>query len=268
MNLAGPSASAASTRAPLLSVAIITKNEAHRIARCIHSVAFADEIIVLDSGSTDRTVELAEELGATVMRSNDWPGFGVQKNRALAACRGHWVLSIDADETLSPALADSIGEVLAGAPERAADGYWIKRRSTFCGRPIRFGLWRNDRVLRLFKRERGRFSDDLVHERVIVDGRCDSLDGWLLHDSVDSIDDARAKALRYAELGAVRLRERGRGGLLSAWLHASWTFARGYLLKLGWLDGRAGFWIAWFAAWSTFLRYKLAGQAQIKDQRR
>ncbi|MGE0312699.1 MAG: glycosyltransferase family 2 protein [Lautropia sp.] len=244
-----------------LSVAVITKNEAHRIERCLRSVDFADEIVVVDSGSTDDTVAIAGRLGASVLVTPDWPGFGPQKNRALARCRGRWVLSIDADEAVSSELRASIEAVVAaGVPTGATPrGYWIDRRSRFCGQVMRHGLWRGDRVLRLFWRDAGRFSDDLVHERVVVDGPVAALAGLLHHDSVDSLADARDKAEQYARLGAVQLRARGRGGRVAAWTHGGWTFVRGYLFKLGVLDGRNGFALAWYSALGTYLRYRWAG---------
>ncbi|HMN80181.1 MAG TPA: glycosyltransferase family 2 protein [Burkholderiaceae bacterium] len=241
-----------------LSVAIIARNEAHRIERCLRSVAFADEIVVLDSGSADDTVAIARRCGARVEVSDGWPGYGPQKNRALALTRGEWVLSIDADEEVTPELAAAIREAVA---QPRFDGYWVRRASTFCGRVIRHGDWRNDRVLRLFRRAVGRFSDDVVHERVLVPAPHGELAGLLLHDSVDSIEDGRRKMLEYARLGAARLRARGRGGLVSACLHGGWTFVRGYLLRLGILDGWRGLMIARLNARGTYLRYRLAGSA-------
>lgn len=247
---------------PRLSVAVIAMNEAHRIERCLRSASFADEVVLVDSGSTDGTVPIARALGAQVIETADWPGFGPQKNRALDACRGRWVLSLDADEEIGPALRAAIEAVVARPPgEVPYQGYWIRRRSSYCGRVIRFGDWRNDRVLRLFRREAARFSDDLVHERVECAPPVSTLDGVLMHDSVDSRDDALEKMRRYATLGAGKLRARGRGGLLPAWLHGTWTFMRGYLLRLGFLDGRAGLAIAVLNARGTWLRYRLAGQA-------
>jgi glycosyltransferase involved in cell wall biosynthesis len=246
---------------PTLSVVVITRNEAHRIARCLDSVPFADERIVVDSGSTDGTVEIARRAGAHVLSTGDWPGFGPQKNRALSQASGRWVLSLDADEQASPELAGAIRALLEADArgEPLADAWWITRESRWCGRPVRFGDWRNDRVLRLFRRGHARFSDDIVHERLLCDGATASLSGVLLHDSVDSPEDAREKSERYARLGAQRLRERGRGGLGPAIVHGGWAFVRGYLLRLGLLDGRAGLAIAWMNARATFLRYRLAG---------
>jgi glycosyltransferase involved in cell wall biosynthesis len=245
---------------PKLSVTVITRNEAHRIERCLRSVAFADEVIVLDSGSTDDTVAIARRLGAHCEVSPDWPGFGPQKNRALALASGRWVLSIDADEVVDERLRAAIRSVVGGADRRFANGYWVRRESSFCGVPIRHGDWRGDRVLRLFRRDLARFTDDTVHERVECPPPLGELDGVLLHDSVDSLDDAREKAERYARLGAAKLRARGRGGLAPAIVHGGWAFVRGYLLRLGFLDGRPGLQIAALNARGTYLRYRLAGR--------
>ncbi|SUV88617.1 transferase [Bordetella pertussis] len=147
-----------------LSVIIITKNEAANILACLESVAFADEFIVVDSGSTDNTVELARDFGARVEVTPDWPGFGPQKNRALDLATGDWVLSIDADERVTPELASEIQAAMAGA---TADCYEIARLSDFCGRFIRHSGWWPDYVLRLFRRGSARFTDAAVHERVV-----------------------------------------------------------------------------------------------------
>lgn len=248
-----------------LSVAIIACNEAHRIARCLQSVAFADQVVVLDSGSTDDTVTIARSLGADVEVTPDWPGFGPQKNRALARCRYRWVLSIDADEQVSDALAAEILRVLREAPaEATVAGYWLRRSSRYCGQVIRHGLWGNDRVLRLFERQRGRFTDARVHESLVCDGETRVLEGILVHDSVDSPEDARSKARRYAFLGAEALRARGRGGSLQGGVHAGWSFVRGYLLRAGFLDGRFGLTLARLNAAGTFWKYHWAALPEAK----
>lgn len=248
-----------------LSVAIIACNEAHCIARCLQSVAFADQIVVLDSGSTDDTVAIARGLGADVEVTPDWPGFGPQKNRALARCRYRWVLSIDADEQVSDALAAEILRVLREAPaEATVAGYWLRRSSRYCGQVIRHGLWGNDRVLRLFERQRGRFTDARVHESLVCDGETRVLEGILVHDSVDSPEDARSKARRYAFLGAEALRARGRGGSLQGGVHAGWSFVRGYLLRAGFLDGRFGLTLARLNAAGTFWKYHWAALPEAK----
>ncbi len=149
-----------------LGVAIITKNAAPRLAECLAAVAFADAIVVIDGGSTDGTVEIAQAHGARVLQQTDWPGFGPQKNRALDALDTDWILSIDADEIVSPELAAAIRAAIA-AP--AADVYAVDRLSSFCGHWIHHSGWYPDWIPRLFKRGAARFSDDLVHERLVFE---------------------------------------------------------------------------------------------------
>ncbi len=245
-----------------LSVILITKNEAHHVRDCLASVAFADEWIVLDSGSTDATCAIAAALGATVVVTPDWPGFGAQKNRALALARGTWVLSIDADERLSSELALSVRAAVAAGMSAHADhghapsGYELSRISSFCGQWMRHGDWYPDRVARLFKRASGRFSDDRVHERLIVDGPVARLEGELLHDTMPSLEDALDKLNRYTSGRARDLVQRGRrGGLALALGHGLWAFVRCYAFKRGFMDGRMGLVLALYVAQSTYYRY-------------
>jgi len=241
-----------------LSVTLITHNESRHIAACLKSVAFADEWVVVDSGSTDGTREIAETMGARVVKTEDWPGFGVQKNRALDLARGRWVLSIDADERVSEALAARIQAAIKS--EQAADGYELSRLSRFCGQWMRHGDWYPDRVLRLFRRERGRFTDDLVHERLRVQGRVERLAGDLLHDTMPSLADAIDKMNRYST-GRARdkVKAGGGGGLGAALGHGLWAFLRCYLLKRGFLDGRLGLVLAIYQAEGTYYRYLKMG---------
>jgi glycosyltransferase involved in cell wall biosynthesis len=221
-------------------------------------VAFADEWVVVDSGSTDDTREIAASLGARVVKTEGWPGFGVQKNRALELARGRWVLSIDADERVSEALAARIQAVIKS--EQAADGYELSRVSRFCGQWIRHGDWYPDRVLRLFRRESGRFTDDLVHERLKVNGRVERLAGDLLHDTMPTLDDALDKMNRYSSGRALDKVAAGRtGGLGAALAHGLWAFVRCYGLKRGFLDGRLGFVLAVYVAEGTYYRYLKMG---------
>lgn len=241
-----------------LSVTLITYNESRHIAACLKSVAFADEWVVVDSGSTDGTREIAESMGARVLKTDDWPGFGVQKGRALALARGRWVLSIDADERVSEALAARIQAAIRN--EHAADGYELSRISRFCGQWMRHGDWYPDRVLRLFRRERGCFTDDLVHERLQVQGRVERLEGDLLHDTMPSLDDALDKMNRYSTGRALDKVAAGRSGGLGAALgHGLWAFLRCYLLKRGFLDGRLGLVLAIYVAEGTYYRYLKMG---------
>ena len=247
-----------------LSVILITKNEAQHIRPCLASVAFADEWIVVDSGSTDATCDIAASMGATVVVTPDWPGFGEQKNRALARARGAWVLSIDADERLSGELAASIQAALAGGKGRVDNagpaGYELSRISSFCGQWMRHGDWYPDRVLRLFKREAGRFSADLVHERLIVNGPVERLEGELMHDTMPNLEDALDKLNRYSTGRARDLVQRGRaGGLGSALSHGLWAFVRCYFVKRGFMDGRMGLVLALYVSQGTYYRYLKMG---------
>lgn len=228
---------------PRLSLIVITKNEEAAIARCLRSANFADEIVVVDHDSTDKTAEIARALGARVSVTPDWPGFGQQKNRALGHASGDWVLSLDADEWIEPVLADEIRAAIARAD--AADGYEIPRRSRFCGKIVRHGDWRGDRVLRLFRRGRGRFSDDKVHERVIVEGRLARLSSPLEHDSITDAADAADKIDRYATAAAAQLKAEGKTSSAAKAALRGWTaFLRSYVFRLGFLDGRTGLRVA------------------------
>ncbi len=243
-------------RPDTLSIILITRDESANIDACLASVAFADEWIVLDSGSSDDTCERARRLGASVATSDDWPGFGIQKQRALERATGAWVLAIDADERVTPELAAAIRAAVAAAPGDGPDAFSISRLSRFAGRWIRHGDWYPDRVVRLFRRGRGRFSTDRVHERLIVDGPVGRLDGELLHETMPTFADALAKMNRYSSGRAADLAARGqRGGLAAALAHAAWAFGRGYVLKRGFLDGAAGFAVAAYVAEGTYWRY-------------
>ena len=239
-----------------LSVILITKNESARIDACLASVAFADEWIVVDSGSSDDTCERACAFGATVLATSDWPGFGAQKQRALDRASGRWVLAIDADERVTPELAESIRGAVA-ASEGGPAAYELSRLSSFCGRWIRHGDWFPDRVLRLFQRGRARYSSDRVHERVIAEGPVGRLEGDLLHLTMPTLEDALAKMNRYSSEGAAQAVAAGKqAGLLSALLHAKWAFLRAYVLRRGFLDGAAGFTLAAYIAEGTWWRYR------------
>jgi glycosyltransferase involved in cell wall biosynthesis len=251
---------------PTVSVVLITRDEARRIERCLRSVDFAHEVVVVDSGSTDETVAIARAAGARVTVLDDWPGFGIQKNRALDLATGDWVLSIDADEVVTPRLRDAI--LAAIRHPAGAEAFWLQRRSCFAGKPLRFGDWHGDRVLRLFRRGAARFTEDLVHERLAYDGAAPVLDGLLMHYTIDSLEDALEKGRRYAEAGAPRVAARGRGGLGSAVGHATWTFLRGYLLRGGFLDGREGLLLAWCNAAGTWQRYRIAGRLRRRARAR
>jgi glycosyltransferase involved in cell wall biosynthesis len=248
-----------------LSVIIITKNEASHLGDCLASVQFADEIIVLDGCSTDATADIARTYGAQVHQVDDWPGFGPQKNRVLALATQPWVLSIDADERVTPELQAEIVRTLA-RPQY--DGYEIARLSEFCGKKIRHSGWWPDYVLRLFRRELGRFDEVPVHEQVSVRGRVGKLRCWFLHFPFDDLDALVAKINRYsgdaAKMMSLNGRRVGVAGLIK---HSVWTFIRIYLLRRGFLDGRHGFVLAATAASGSFLRYsKLMFLNEARDR--
>lgn len=236
-----------------LSVIIITKNEAANIRASLESVTFADEIIVVDSGSTDDTVAIAREMGAKVYE-HDWPGFGPQKNRALAYATGDWIFSIDADERVTPALRSELEQALR---TDEADGFLCPRLSQFCGAFIHHSGWYPDYVLRLFKRGTGRFSDSLVHESVLLDGRSAKLKSPLLHYSYLDRSDVERKVAHYSDAAAWQMHVVGkRAGILRAALSAGWAFVRTWVIRLGILDGRAGWGIAVMNARTTWLKYR------------
>jgi glycosyltransferase involved in cell wall biosynthesis len=236
-----------------LSVILITKNEASNIRDCLESVSWADEIVVVDSNSTDSTREVARQYTSQVF-DMDWPGFGPQKNRALARANGDWVFSIDADERVTPELRAEIERIIAQPGDRVA--FELPRRSSYCGTFMRHGGWSPDYVTRLFRRERGRFSDDLVHERVIVNGATGRLANALTHYSYLNPEEVLDKVNSYSSASARMMREAGkRSGLASAVLHGLWSFFRTYVLRLGFLDGRAGFMLAVSNAETSYYRY-------------
>lgn len=244
---------------PRLSAIIITKDEAANIGGCLDSLAFCDERIVVDAASSDGTLLIAKEKGARVA-THGWKGFGPQKNYAASLATGDWVLSIDADERVTPELAQAIRAAIDAG---AADGYEIPRRNTFCGRVLRG----SDRVLRLFRRNKGRFTDDVVHERVVCDGKVARLNEPLMHFSVTRLEDAIRRIDQYSTLGAEALAASDRRiTALSGALHGAGTFLRVYLLKLGFLDGAAGFMLAVANAEGAYYRYQKAWLARQRRE--
>jgi glycosyltransferase involved in cell wall biosynthesis len=250
-----------------LSVVIITRNEAGNLRDCLESVRpIADEVVIVDSQSTDQTQSIAREYGAVLEISHQWPGFGVQKNRALSLATCDWVLSVDADERVTPELAAEISRVLSD--EDALEAYEISRTSWYCGKFIRHSGWHPDYVLRLFKRGAARFSDDLVHERVLCNGKLGRLSQGLLHYSFRNFSQVLDKVDRYSTASAEQLYARGKTSSLGkAVRHGLWAFVRTYFLRAGFLDGAQGFALAVSNAEGTYYRYlKLWLMAQEKQR--
>lgn len=238
---------------PRLSVIIIALNQEANIADCLASVSFADEIVVVDTGSTDRTVEVARAYTDRVLTTN-WQGFGPTKNYALDQARGDWVFSLDTDERVPPALqAEILATVAADGP---LDGYRVARKNYFCGRWIRHLGWYPDYTLRLFRRGRGRFRDREVHEEVVVDGPLGTLKTPLEHYSYRSVSDYVARMDRYARLAAQELAKAGRrpcpGELF---FRPLLSFFHLYLIRLGFLEGTPGYTLAVLMSMYKFLKY-------------
>jgi len=251
-----------------LSVIIITKNEQSHIENCIKSVVgLADEIIVVDSQSTDRTAEIARSMGAKVSITTDWQGFGIQKNRALALSTSEWVLSLDADERVTPELALEIKSVLEGKTGDPRETcYLINRQSWYCGRLIKHSGWQEDKILRLFKRGAAEFTNDKVHERIIrtqhasnsdtafKEGRV--LNGLMLHYSFSDFDQVLLKVNRYSSLWAEQQALQGRRSTpLKALVHGISAFCKAYIFKCGFLDGAHGLALALSNAEGAYYKY-------------
>lgn len=243
----------------MLSVIIITKNEAEHISRCLESVNWADEVIVLDSGSTDETVAICESYGAQVYVT-DWPGFGPQKQRALDKATQTWVLSLDADEYIDENLKAAIKTAMS---DNMADGFQIPRLSSYCGRNIHHAGWWPDYVLRLFKRDKGRFTDDVVHETIQVSGRILKLSKPIMHEAFVDPSEVLSKINHYSSLGADKLYSHGKTSTLGiAIFKGIWTFFRCYFLQAAFLDGPEGLMLAISNAEGTYYKYLKLRQLQ------
>ena len=238
---------------PTLGIAIITKNAAAHLNDCLKAVAWADRIVILDSGSSDHTLDIARQYGAAIHQTADWPGFGPQKNRCLDLLDTDWILALDADEVLTPELAEEIRAAIAN-PQ--ADVYALPRLSNYCGRWMRHSGWYPDFVPRLFKRGSARYSDDLVHERLTFTGSAARLKHELLHYSFDDLDQVLAKVNSYSSAGARQRQQREqRASLGKAIVSGLVAFFRTYVLRRGFLDGREGFILAVSNAEGTYYRH-------------
>jgi len=227
-----------------LSVAMITKNEEANLRRTLASIRWADEIVIVDSGSADSTAVIARDGGARFF-SEEWKGFGAQKNSAIAKCTSDWVLSLDADEEVSGALAQEIRALLAGQPQY--DAYFLPRRNFFLGRWIRHGGYYPDPKLRLFRRGTAQFEERAVHETIRPTGATGRLHADLLHHAYPTLDAYLDHMNRYSALGATQAVARGKTSrsflafFWNVWVVPVATFKYNYFLRLGFLDGREGF---------------------------
>lgn len=239
-----------------ISAAIITFNEERNIARVVESLRCCDEIVVVDSGSTDRTVELAAKLGAHVVETS-WRGYAGQKNYASERCQHDWILSLDADEALSEALEGEIWQIKKNGPEFSA--YTMPRMAQYLGRWILHSGWYPDRKVRLFDRRHAKWVGDFVHESVVAEGPIGHLKSSILHFTCSSLSEHLKTMDRYTTLAAEQIIEQKK---TVGWRHLAidppWTFFKTYVLQRGFLDGVEGLAIANMAALYNFLKYAKA----------
>jgi glycosyltransferase involved in cell wall biosynthesis len=236
-----------------ISAIVITFNEEQNIAAALDSLRWADEIIVVDSESVDRTVEIARRFTDQIY-IRPWPGYSAQKNFAAEQASFEWIFSLDADERVSDELARELEQIKQGS-EPSAAGFKMPRLTCYLGRWIKHSGWYPDRKLRLYNRNRGRWRGDFVHEAIEVDGKVTRLKGDLLHYTVNNSSEHHLRIDRYTTLAAEQMRARGkRASIWSIALAPLAAFIRSYVFKLGFLDGMQGFAIARFAAHYAFLK--------------
>jgi (heptosyl)LPS beta-1,4-glucosyltransferase len=239
-----------------LSVVLIVKDEAANLEACLETAVWADEIVVLDAGSTDETVEIARRYTDKVFIADDWQGYGVQRQRAQSHASGDWILMLDADERITPELWQSIKQVVQA--DKRSSVYAVPRLSWVFGRYIRHSGWYPDYVTRLYPRERAAYGDERVHEKLhyaseMAEGR---LTGDLLHYTYRDLNHYLVKSAHYAEAWATQRYEKGKkASLLQAFIHGVGCFVKMYLVRAGFLDGRQGLLLALLSAHSTFVKY-------------
>jgi glycosyltransferase involved in cell wall biosynthesis len=254
---------------PPVSLAVTACNEEARLAACLGSATgLVRETVVVDSGSVDRTVAIAESLGARVLHQ-EWLGHSAQKQVALDACTQTWVLILDADEQVSPELAASIRDFFASGDAAWFHGGRFNRRIRFLGRWITHGDWYPDTKLRLVRRDKARMGGNAAHDTVLVEGSVKHLRGDLLHDSYPTIRSYLDKIMPFADEFTTRSLSEGRSWSLAPnLLRPLWRFFRAYILRLGFLDGFPGFWIAFATAFSVFVRYSRAYEEEVLKKER
>jgi glycosyltransferase involved in cell wall biosynthesis len=237
-----------------LSVIVICGNNVATIRRCLESVAWAGEIVVVDSGSKDGTFDIVRELATRFQQTGDWPGHGPQKNRALDMATSEWVFSLDSDEWVTQEVRAELEAAMAAPGGMAA--FALPRRSSFCGRFMRHSGWWPDYVTRLWRRGSARFSEDHTHDRVIVDGKVGRLRKPIMHEAVTDLEQMLVKINMYSSSSAAIFHKDGRrASLFTALVHGGWAFFRTYVLRLGFLDGREGLMLAVINAENSYYRY-------------
>ena len=248
-----------------LSVAIITKDEEESLPACLQSVSFADDVVVVDSGSTDKTVEIAKRLGARVF-IEEWKGYGPQKNMAVARCLHEWVLILDADERLSSGAKETIEKAISGN-NAGADAYSLQRKNFLNGRWIKRLGWWPDELVRLVRKDKGSFAS-LVHEKWTAQGGVSRLNAAIEHHPFTGYEEMLKKLNEYSGLAATELFRSGkRASSLTPFTHGAVSFAKMYFLKLGFLEGFDGFIIAATNAGGSFFKYAKLKELQDRDEK-
>ena len=236
-----------------ISVVIITKDEERNIRDCLESIKWADEIVVVDNGSTDRTLSICREYRARIFQE-EWKGYSGQKNSAIEKAGNEWVLNLDADERVSPDLRQEMQKNLE--ENHSVDGYWIPRKNFFLGRWIRYCGWYPDLNLRFFRKSRGRFGQRAVHERVEVQGKTSALTQPLIHETYRSLGDFFQRMDRYSTLAAQEMQQQRREfRLVDVVFRPPLTFLQMYLLRAGFLEGYLGFVLSVLYSYYTFAKY-------------
>jgi glycosyltransferase involved in cell wall biosynthesis len=248
-----------------LSVLVITRDEEDEIRDCLASLSWADEVVVVDSGSKDRTVKIAREMGARVLE-HPFETHARQRNWALPHLAHRWVLVVDADERVPDELAR---EVRAALESPSGPGYWLRRSNWFLGRRMEHGGWGGDRVLRLFDRERGRYDDRAVHEAVVIEGAgtLPTLRAPLDHHTFRSFEDYLPRMVLYGALGARDAAARGeRASVRRLLLNPLARFVKSYLLRGGFREGRRGLVLAWMTAFSAWMKYARLYEREVAGE--
>lgn len=247
-----------------LSIVIIARNEEANLRRCLESVAWADEIVLVDSGSSDRTVNIAREFKAKVI-DRPFSGYGPAKKEAVSNATSDWILSIDADEEVSPLLREEIQSILATEDAPLA-GYFVRRKTLFLGRWIKHCGWYPDYILRFFRRSKGDFNDAVVHEKVILDGPIGKLQGELLHYSYPTLEDYLRKSNWYTTLGAQEAHKKGiRAGWFDIVIKPILSFISHYIIRQGFRDGLEGFLVSGLSAMAVMTKYTKLREIQRSD---
>ena len=236
-----------------IGIAVIAKNEKDRIARLLKSLHFANEVVVVDSGSTDGTQDLCKRMGSKVV-FKEWQGFGLQKQFAMDQIQSEWILNLDADEEVSKELAQEMIEAVNSADPQVS-GFSMPRLSRYLGRWIRHGGWYPDRKVRLVRRKSGKWSDDPLHEKLGVDGKVERLSNPIFHYVYRNISDHVKTINRFSDVNAVENPPAGNGFVLAGVGHAVVKFFECYVWKLGILDGIPGLIIAMNSSWYVFLKH-------------